>query len=229
MPIVDPEIISEGRGFSVGFCAFGLTLGLLIWVTGWRAHRFWIVLGATVIAGVVGMAKAPFLNVQPLVGGVLLALAAGLLALALVRVIAFAAGGGAAWLAVRHFAPTTWHEPLVCFLAGGLAGLLLFRLWIMLLTGMVGALGMVYFALWFADRLGRWDAVTLASQQSVLLNWIWGVIAALGMIVQLVIDRRVIGRLRDEAEYGRMYRGGRRRHEQRPWWRLGSEPFRRAG
>jgi len=66
------------------------------------------------------------IGVQPLLAGLLLAVAAGLLALALVRVIAFAAGGIAAVYGVRLLPPAPWQEPLICFLGGGLLGLLLF-------------------------------------------------------------------------------------------------------
>src|SRR5205085_3044818 len=96
------------------------------------------------MAGIFGLLSPPAGRLPPLVLGLLLAVAAGVLALALVRVVAFAAGGAAAWLAVHTFAPPAWDEPLVCFIVGGLAGLLLFRVWTMVLTSFAGTLLMSY-------------------------------------------------------------------------------------
>jgi hypothetical protein len=147
MQFIVPDIIAEGRGLSVPVCVAGIAIGFLLWLTGWWAHRFWIVLVSTVVAGVVGLLKGPGFRIQPLLAALLLAVAAGLLALALVRVVAFAAGGMAAWMAVQALAPPSWHEPLVCFLVGGLVGLFLFRVWTMMLTSFMGALWMGYFGL----------------------------------------------------------------------------------
>src|SRR5579871_3905161 len=125
------DVISELRGISGQMSVVGIVLGLVLLLSGWFAHRFWIVLLSTVAAGVLGLLSVPAPRVQPLVAGLLLALAAGVLALALVRVVAFAAGGMACAFLVRAMAPPAWDEPLISFLVGGLLGILLFRLWTM--------------------------------------------------------------------------------------------------
>ena len=233
MQLIVPEIVVEGRGLSAGVCAAGLAVGFLLWLTGWWGHRFWIVLVATATAGVLGLLKGPVYHVQPLVAAVLLALAAGVLALALVRVVAFAAGGLAAWVAVHALAPATWHEPLVCFLAGGLVGLLLFRVWTMILTSLGGAVLLTYFGLWLGDQLGKLDAVAMAQRQGALLTWACVGMCAAGLVLQFLVDRRRVWRrrLREEREFQQSERALKRYYELRRWWHWGRRPppYRRAG
>src|SRR5262245_29579046 len=133
MQLVWPEVLAEVSSLSLAVSGTGLALGVLLWLFGWVGHRFWIVLLATAGAGVLGLYLNPVFGAYALLVGGLLAVAAGVLALSLVRVVAFTAGGAALWLGVRAFAPA-WNEPLVCFLVGGLVGVLLFRLWTMALT-----------------------------------------------------------------------------------------------
>src|SRR5258707_10405808 len=118
MQLLALDILEDACGFSAGVSGTGLVIGLLIWLLGWRGHRFWIVLAATVGAGILGMYSAPAYKVQPLVAGLLLAVAAGALALALIRVVAFLAGGGVAWAIVHALAPLD-SGPLLCVLVGG--------------------------------------------------------------------------------------------------------------
>jgi MFS family permease len=223
MQLVAPEILSEAHGLSVGLSAAGLAIGFLLWVWGWRGHRFWIVLFTTAVAGTFGVVSLESRGVQPLVAGLLLALAAGILALAVVRIIAFAAGGGAAWLAVQALAPT-WQEPLVAFLAGGLLGVLLFRVWMMALTSLAGSVLMAYSGLCLADTLGKLDAVALMDKSGGLVNGGCIGVAVLGLIVQFLMDRRRARKLRERADEER---NNRYHHQDRTWWN--KEPVRRAG
>jgi hypothetical protein len=225
MTIVFPDILAEGRDFSIAFCAVGFAVGFLLWLTGWRGHRFWIVLIATVSAGVAGLIKAKQFGAQPLTGALLLAIAAGLLALALVRLIAFAAGGTAGILAMRLFPNVPWQEPLIWFLAGGLLGLLLFRLWTMVLTGCAGAVLMAYFGLWLGDQIEQVDSVLLVTQQPVLVNSVCLAVGLLGAMLQFLMDRRA-QRASNTTEPPRASQRGRRVEERR-WF--GRTPFRRAG
>jgi hypothetical protein len=190
----------------VGVSATALAVGFVVWLTGWWGHRFWTVLVMTVLAGVFGLLSSPAHRVQPLVGGLLLALAAGVLALALMRMFAFASGGIGLWLAMHAVAPPPWDDPLVCFLAGGLIGLLLFRLWVMVLTSFAGALLMGYSALCLADRLGKIDCLDLVGTRGEQLSWACAGVAGLGLIIQFVIDRyrrrRAAGAAQQEADEG---------------------------
>jgi hypothetical protein len=230
MQLIAPEIVVEGRGLSAPLGAAGFAVGLLLWLTGWWGHRFWIVLLATVTAGVLGLLKGPVYQVQPLVAALLLAVAAGVLALALVRLVAFAAGGVAAWLGVHALGPASWQEPLVCFLAGGLVGLLLFRVWTMILTSFGGAVLMTYFGLWFADQVGKLDAVAVANQRAALLNWVCAGTCVVGFVAQVLVDRRRVRRLREERDFHLSERALKKWYDQRRWWRWGRRlPYRRAG
>src|SRR5262249_35442965 len=119
--------------------------------------------------------------------------------------------------------------PLLCFLAGGLVGLLLFRLWTMALTTCAGTLLMAYAGLPLAGQLGKWDVVTWAEQQGVLLNWLCGVVAVLGLVVQFWLERRRGRRLREQEEEQREYRErSYRKPPSRSWWG-GGQRYGRAG
>ena len=54
MQIVAADILEQARGLSVGVCAAGFALGFLLWVFGWRLHRFWMVLFVTLGYGAIG-------------------------------------------------------------------------------------------------------------------------------------------------------------------------------
>jgi MFS family permease len=189
MSLLVPDILEEALGLSLAFSITGLVLGLFLWLYGWRGHRFWIVLAATVSAGVGGLMIGPSYGASPVAAGLLLAVAAGVLALALARLVVFVAAGVAGWTAVHALVPT-WNEPLVCFLVCGLIGLLLFRLWTMALTSFAGALLMAYSCLCLLERFAKLDVVTLAKNQAVGLNWTCAGLTLLGMLVQFLLERR---------------------------------------
>ena len=111
MHLVDPDILADAQGLSPAVCAGGMALGVVLWLFGGRGHRFWLVLLITLAAGIFGLSVAEAYAVQPLVGGLLLAIAAGALALSLMRVLAFVGGGVAACLAAERGMPG-WDEPL---------------------------------------------------------------------------------------------------------------------
>jgi hypothetical protein len=188
MYLLAPEILQAARGMSVPVCVGGQALGLTIWVLGWRAHRFWIVLATTVAAGVYGLDVASSFRAEPLLAALLLATAAGLLALALARVLAFAAGGVAALLCV-HWVAVPWDDPLLCFLVGGLLGVLLFRLWVMALTSLAGTLLLGYSSLCLLDTLGKLDAEAWATRHATVLNWAGTGLVLVGLFLQVIWSR----------------------------------------
>ena len=57
----------------------------------------------------------------------------------LAKILAFVAGGVGAWLAVQWVLPQA-QELWAVFLCGGLFGVLLYRLWTMMLTSLAGTL-----------------------------------------------------------------------------------------
>jgi hypothetical protein len=235
MQFIAPDILTEAVGLSPLLSGLGLVTGLLLWLFGWRLHRFWIVLLATVMAGVYGLLRASDYHSQPLLSGILLAIASGLLALALVRVVAFVAGGVAAVLLVQAVAPS-WEEPLICFLVGGLLGLILFRVWTMALTSLAGSVLLGYSGLCLAERMGKLKAAPWADRQTLLLNWLCGAMTLVGLVGQLFLERARSRRIRAAEQ-----KAQRKREKEKmaraepppppaPWWRsLGDRILRRAG
>ena len=112
-----------------------------------------------------------------------------MLALALVRVVAFVAGGAAAVMLAGQFAPG-YQEILVVFLVGGAIALLLFRLWTMVLTSAAGTFLMAYSGLCLLKHFGNLDVVALAEAQGPLFNVGCGITAFVGLFVQYMVDRR---------------------------------------
>ena len=103
MNLVAPDILEEVRQLPLFLLGIGLAIGLLLWLYGGRGHRFWLVLAMTTAGGVFGLYFGAAYSLQPLVAGLLLAVTAGALALALARVILFVAGGAACiWLCAHH-------------------------------------------------------------------------------------------------------------------------------
>ncbi len=137
MYLVAPDILADACGLSLGLMLLAVPIGLVLWLLGWWSHRFWVVLLTTVVAGVYGLHAGANFQTPPLVAAVLLALSAGVLALAMVRMVAFAAGGCAGILLVQAVYPS-FNQPLISFLVAGLVCLGLFRPCIMALTGLAG-------------------------------------------------------------------------------------------
>jgi hypothetical protein len=189
MQLVAPDVLEAGVGLSPIVCGVGLVVGVLLWCFGGLGHRFWVVLGGTLIAGVVGLRYGKHLGMEyPLVAGLLLAVSVGSLALALFRILLFVASGFAvAWLTSVIF--PSWEEQIACFLAGGLLGIALYRLCVTTLASFGGTLLMVYSGLCLAG-LFKVDVVELARKNEALCNWGIAALTVVGMLVQFLIQRR---------------------------------------
>lgn len=199
MHLIATDILADACGLSVGLTITGLVTGLALWLVGWRTHRFWVVLVTTVLGGLLGLYEAPTFKTEPLIAALLVALTAGMLALALVRLLAFTAAGLAGLLLTQSVAPNL-EQPLIAFLIAGLVGLFLFRLCVMALTSFSGAVLVGYSGLCLLNHYGTMDAIAWTEQGGVLLNWMIGLLTFLGALFQWVLDRR--GR-RDWKGYAR--------------------------
>ncbi len=226
MQLIAPDVLTEAHGLSPGISGTAIGIGVLVWLTGWRLHRFWFVLTLTVGAGVAGLNEAAVLKVHPVAAGVLVAVAVGVLSLSLVRVLAFVSAGLAACVVV-HAALPAWNQPLGAFVGGGLLGLYLFRLWTMMLTSTAGAMLMVYGGLCLADKLAKWDAGAWAGRKTQMLNWVCLAVAAGGLGLQYFFDRKKINRTRKtrDKESG----GISAKREPKPWWSFDQMAERLAG
>jgi hypothetical protein len=189
MQMIASDLLQEAHGLSLPFTIGGIVLGVLLWIFGWRAHRFWIALAATVAAGLYGLHTQAEPGPRLLAAGLLLAVAAGMLALDLSRLVAFASAGAGAWFAVHAVVPA-FQEPLICFLAGGIVGLFLYRLQMMLMFSLTGALLAGYSALLLMETCrSAFDAGQWAKTNYVGVN-IGVVVATLvGIAVQGQFDK----------------------------------------
>jgi len=221
MTIIATDILGDLCGLSLGLIIALLPIGVLLWLLGWWSHRFWIVLATTVLAGVFGLLEATTWRVQPIVVAVLLAIAAGVLALALVRVITFIAGGLATIYLVQ-FAFPTLNQPVIGFLVGGLVCLLLFRWYFMALTSFLGSTLVAYGTLALLHYHETLDAIGWADENSKLLSILCGAATFVGFLFQFFFERWRKRRERDDADeeddgftsmiLGRIGFGGKSRH-----------------
>ena len=61
-----------------------------------------------------------------------------------------------------------WEEPFLCFLVGGLLGVLLYRLWITALASLLGTLLIGYSGFCLAERLARFNSVAFVEKNGPL-------------------------------------------------------------
>ncbi len=183
MQLIAPDILAEGRGLTGAMAGTVCVLGVALWLFGWRWHRFWVVAGITLGAGLLGLNAGRAAGGQVLAIGILLAVAAGMMALELAKVLAFVAGGIGAWLAAQWVLPQA-QELWAVFLSGGLLGLLLYRLWTMLLTSLMGTLLAGHAGLLLAERGLHFDGVRWASDNMIALNGVTVGVVILGILLQ---------------------------------------------
>jgi heme exporter protein D len=207
MHLIAPDILAEARGLSPGVLVTGVALGLLLWLFGWRWHRFWAVVAVTVAGGLYGLATGQAGGGHMLALGLLLAVSAGLLALELARLFAFAAGGTAVWLAAGALFPTA-QELGIFFLAGGLVGVLFYRLWTMALTSFLGTVLAGHAGLVLISTLTEFDAIEWAGRNPIGLSVAVGLVSLLGLAAQGAQVRRV--HVREEKQQQRRERKKRR-------------------
>jgi hypothetical protein len=208
MHLIAPDILAEARGLSVGVLVAGIAVGLLLWLFGWRWHRFWTVAGVTVAGGLYGLSAGQSAGGHVLALGLLIALSAGLLALELARLFAFAAGGTAVWLAAGALFPNA-QELGIFFLAGGLVGVLFYRLWTMALASFLGTLLAGHAGLVLAATLSDFDAPGWAGNNPMALSIAVGLVSLLGLAAQGAQARRTYHREDEE----RRWRERKRRRE----------------
>jgi len=191
MHLIHPDVLAEARGLSPGASGFLLFVGFLLWAFGWRWHRFWVVFAITLAAGLLGISAGKASGSQVLVVGVLLAVAAGMLALELAKILAFFTGGVLAWVAAEAAFPQA-KELWAIFLCGGLLGVALYRVWTMVATSVVGILLCWHSLLVMAEQFAKFDGAKFATDNAVALNC--AVIAAslVGVLVQARTGREAV-------------------------------------
>jgi hypothetical protein len=187
MQVLAPDILELTRQLSPAVCLLAMLIGLGLWLHGGRSHRFWVALALTLAAGIAGLSLGRDFAVQPLVAGLLLALAAGALALALARLSLFVAGGLAGILLARMAFPAA--NEFVSFIVGGLVGVCFYQLWITALSSLVGTVLAAYGLVSLLDRLGRLNSVAWAERNTPLINWGLIGMTLVGVLAQLLLAR----------------------------------------
>jgi hypothetical protein len=183
-----PDLLAEMQNLSQATLAVIAGVGLLLWLTGWYLHRFWLTVLTSFGVGLLGLKIGPQYGVeQPVIAGVLLALAGGCLALALARLALFIVYGLAVWQLALQFAPA-YAVPLVCITAGGLVSILLFRLCLILLTSAAGTILLGYAGLALAGQ-GGLDLKGLAADYGTALCIGAGMVWLFGVFLQQRIAR----------------------------------------
>jgi hypothetical protein len=186
MQLIAPDILAEARGLTGAMLGTVCVLGCALWLFGWRWHRFWIVSGITLAAGLLGLTAGRSAGgTQIMAVGILLAVAAGMMALELAKVFAFVAGGCGAWLAVQWVFPQA-QELWAVFLSGGIFGLLLYRVWTMLLTSLGGVLLACHSGLLLLEPVLHFDAVKWVDANQAAFNGVAVGLTVLGILLQAV-------------------------------------------
>ncbi len=201
MYLIATDILGDLCGLSLGMILAMFPIGLMLWLLGWWSHRFWIVLGATVLSGLFGLMEAPAWRGHPIVVAVLLAIAAGVLALALIRVFTFFVGGIGGVYLVQLAIPSL-HQPLITFLVCGLIGLLLFRWLFMISTSLLGSALMIYGSLALFNYYEWFDAVTWTTENALLATSLCAGLALCGFGMQFLFDRWRTRRRKEREEKG---------------------------
>jgi hypothetical protein len=183
MMLLNPDVLLEAKGLSAGASAFFLFVGLLLWGCGWRWHRFWVVFGVTVAAGLFGLSAGRSAGTQVLVVGVLLAVSAGMLAIEIARIVAFLGGGTAAWVAAANVVPHA-QELWAVFLCGGLLGITLYKLWTMLACSFLGILIGGHAGLLLLESLQKFPAAKWAANNVSAINGCIVAAVIFGVIIQ---------------------------------------------
>jgi MFS family permease len=188
MQLLDSEILNDACELSLGPMIAMLVVGLFLWLFGWWSHRFWVVLICTILGGVFGLCQADALKTHPLAAAVLLAISCGMLALALVRLVAFLASGTVGLLLVQGFFPSL-NQPLITFLVCGLLCLILFKWCMMALSSFFGAILVAFCALLLLNQYRMLNAPAWNDQNSLIVNSAVGGLAFLGFLVQFLMAR----------------------------------------
>lgn len=185
MQLIAPDILAEARGMTIAMSGTICVLGIALWLFGWRWHRFWIVAGITLAAGLLGLNAGRTGGTQIMAVGILVAVAAGMMALELAKVFAFVAGGCGAWLAVQWVFPQA-QELWAVFLSGGIFGLLLYRLWTMLLTSLAGVLFASHAAILLLEPVLDFNGIKWVAANQAALNGGAVALIVLGILLQAV-------------------------------------------
>jgi hypothetical protein len=190
MLVLSPDVLADILDLPVAALLVMVGLGAALALTGWRWHRFWLTISVSLISGLVGLRQATTWGIeQPVLAGVLLAAAAGCLALSLARVGLFLAYGLATWYAMKRMAPP-YAIPAICICLGGLFSVLFYRFCVVLLTSIFGSLLLTYGGLAYAQQQNWFPMVNWLKEQPFAAHGAFAALCALTLFLQLYLWRR---------------------------------------
>ena len=200
MAIVSPDILADLRDLPLFAIVTLAILGLSQWTCGWWGHRFWMGLLTSFATGLSGLRMGPDWGLDPLVAGILLAVAGGALSLAICRVGLFFLYGLGAWHLMQALAPKAAH-PIVCILVGGVLAVMIFRFSIILLTSTAGTWLTANGGLLVAERIGKLDAPAWVTARPLWINIGFVALVFVGVIFQYWDDNRLRKFLKTRREW----------------------------
>jgi type VI protein secretion system component VasK len=127
------------------------------------------------------------------------------------------------------------------FLIGGLAGLLLFRFWTMVLTSFGGALLIGYGGLLLAGKFAKIEPVAWTAKNTGWLDWAVAGVVFLGWLTQFLMERRrqqqkqkkqeeeEKARQKEKEKQKEKERQEKEKAKKRTWWTWARSQFRKAG
>lgn len=199
MQVLSPDVLADVMELPTLALLTLSILGACLALTGWRWHRFWLTISVSLISGLVGLRQAQAWGIQqPIVAAVLLATAAGCLALSLARVGLFLAYGLATWYAVKRFAPP-YAIPAVCICLGGLFSVLFYRFCVILLTSVVGSVILSYAGMAYAQQQNWFPMQMWLKEQTLVAHASLAGLCLLTLTIQLYLWRNT--RKRKVPEY----------------------------
>ncbi|HUR53736.1 MAG TPA: hypothetical protein VMZ71_06375 [Gemmataceae bacterium] len=228
MHLIAPDVLTEARGLTGAMAGTVCVVGIALWVFGWRWHRFWVVAGITLAAGLIGLTagRGAGNNTPVMAIGVLLAITAGMMALELAKILAFVAGGVGAWLAVQWVLPQA-QELWAVFLCGGLFGVLMYRLWTMMLTSLTGTLLAGHAGLLLLEPVLKFDAAAWAAANLSALNGLAVGFIVLGILVQAAASKDE--EAKKDADEKKEEEDEEHDHDEKPKKKPGRKRFRLFG
>jgi len=188
--MISTEVLQAARGMSVAMLGTVLALGLAIWLFGWRWHRFWITCLAVATAVATTWKYGNLWTQTPLAVAVtVIALAAGVVAVELVRLAIFVLGGVILYYLTCQYLPE-FHDTWLAFPLGGLIAMLLYRLGWLIMTSILGTLIAVHAGLLLIESVVTFDSMQWSNDNILIIHigiCVWTII---GVVCQLWIDRK---------------------------------------
>ena len=190
MQLLSPDVLTDVLELPVAALLVMVGFGAALALTGWRWHRFWLTISVSLISGVVGLRQASTWGIeQPILAGVLLAAAAGCLALSLARVGLFLAYGLVTWYAMKRLAPP-YAIPAICICLGGLFSVLFYRFCVVLLTSILGTLLLAYGGMAYAQQQNWYPMLNWLKDQPLAAHGAYAGLCGLTLFLQLYFWRR---------------------------------------